>query len=131
MEYLKERPIVAYLVIALVMMLVGYLLRRNVIGGGELLSQALVVLSCLLLLWIASVTMVASAWIVSVVFMVLTLCGCVGLFMGWLKASFTFGGLVGEESEMVPQMRQDGEMVGVHPDDMGPHGGMGPSGDGR
>lgn len=131
MEYLKDHPIVAYLVIALIMMLVGYLLRMNVIGGGELLSQALVILSCLLLLWIASVTMAASLWIVSVVFMALTLCSCVGLFMGWLKANFTMGGLVGQEAEMVPEMRPEGEMVGVHPSELGPSGFMGPSGEGR
>ena len=102
-------PMTAYIVIALIMVLVGYFLRRNVMNKGEIISQFLVILSCVIMLWIASALMPNSGWTISIVFMLLTLCSCVGLFMGWIKASFT------TMSSMMPEMGAEGEMRMMSP----------------
>lgn len=83
-------PAVVYFVIALVMLLVGYLLKLNVMSIGEVFSQFLSIIMCtLLLMGLCTITPTAS-WIITGIFMFLTLCGLISLMMGWAKVSSSY-----------------------------------------
>ena len=78
-------PAVVYFVIAIVMLLVGYLLKLNVMSIGEVFSQFLCIIVCtLLLMGLCSVTPTAS-WIITGIFIFLTVTGLLSMLMGWLK----------------------------------------------
>ena len=78
-------PAVVYFVIAIVMLLVGYLLKLNVMTIGEVFSQFLSIIVCtLLLMGLCSVTPTAS-WVITGIFIFLTVTGLLSMLMGWLK----------------------------------------------
>lgn len=78
-------PAVVYFVIAVVMLLVGYLLKLNVMSIGEVFSQFLCILVCtILLMGLCTVTPTAS-WIITGIFIFLTVTGLLSMLMGWLK----------------------------------------------
>jgi hypothetical protein len=78
-------PAIVYFVIAIVMLLVGYLLKLNVMSIGEVFSQFLCIIVCtLLLMGLCSVTPTAS-WIITGIFIFLTVTGLLSMLMGWVK----------------------------------------------
>lgn len=91
-------PAAVYFVIALVMLLVGYLLKLNVMSIGEVFSQfSSIILCTLLLMGLCTITPTAS-WVITGIFIFCTLAGLLSVLMGWAKVSTT-GMLVKAEGQ--------------------------------
>ena len=91
-------PAVVYFVFALVMMLVGYFLKLNVMTIGQVFSQLLSIIVCtLLLMGLCTITPTAS-WIFTGLFIFLSVASLVSMMMGWAKISYS-ASVYGQEQE--------------------------------